>query len=411
MLSIRKRGKKFHVRGSVRVGRETRVVKEHSTGADRRDDAEAYKSKLEADIRNEVLHGRGGRTQSLTIADAGLRYMGRPGGLRSYDLWRLGQINKVVGDRPIAAAGEAWSEFRRLRCGGLKPATVQRFRGTFSAAINYLANEEGFDPPRLPKRPRGERVYTKRIRYLTDEPADRLVGSYAEHAQPIAVTLRWQGLRIGEALRLQWPHVDWSRNSIFVAESKNTEPRTLSMHKQTRAALHRLWVSRGSPKIGFVFLAPIQLALNDDDADWIDWANVQWAKRSITLETRAGEPRSMILPKRTIAAMSRLWHSLGEPKKGRVRLSRLGAPYADPRSYKFPSGSPIKKAHATACRKAGITDFHVHDWRHHWACRCVMSGIDLETIRQEGGWKSLRMVECYATVSADHRTRAMRKLG
>ena len=39
-----------------------------------------------------------------------------------------------------------------------------------------------------------------------------------------------------------------------------------------------------------------------------------------------------------------------------------------------------------------------------------MSGIDLETVRQEGGWKSLRMVERYATVSADHRARAMKKL-
>jgi integrase len=411
MLTIRRRGKKFHVRGSIRVGRETRVVKEHSTGCDRRHDAEAYRLKLESDIRDEILHGRGGRTQTLTVADAGLRYMRKPGGLRSYDVWRLGEINRVVGDKPIAAAGEAWSEFRRLRCGGLKPATVQRFRATFQAAINYLASEEDFDPPRLPKRPRGERVYKKRIRYLTDDPADRLVGSYAEHARPIAVTLRWQGTRVGEALRLQWPHVDWSRNSIFIAESKNTEPRTVSMHKQTRAALHRLWISRGSPKIGFVFLAPIYVTRRDDDVDWIDWGDVQWAKRTITIKTKAGEARTRILPNRTITALARLWHSIGRPTKGRIDLDRLGAPYADPRSYKFPSGSPIKKAHASACRRAGITDFRVHDWRHHWACRCVMSGIDLETIRQEGGWKSLRMVEVYGTVSAEHRTHAMAKLG
>jgi hypothetical protein len=39
-----------------------------------------------------------------------------------------------------------------------------------------------------------------------------------------------------------------------------------------------------------------------------------------------------------------------------------------------------------------------------------MAGIDLETIKQEGGWKSLRMVERYATVCAEHRTHAMGKL-
>jgi hypothetical protein len=40
-----------------------------------------------------------------------------------------------------------------------------------------------------------------------------------------------------------------------------------------------------------------------------------------------------------------------------------------------------------------------------------MASIDLETLRLEGGWASLRMVERYATVSAGHRTEAMRRLG
>jgi len=341
MLHIRRRGKNFHIRGTIRIGRETRIVKEHSCGTDRRDHAEAYRSKLEAEIRHEILHGPGGRTHSLTIADAGLRYISRPGGVQSYDLWRLNRINEAIGDRTIAQAAEAWSAYKRTYCGGLSPATVQRHRATFLASLNYLAREEGFDPPRLP---RGDRVSNKRVRFLSPEQAERLIDAYADHVRPIAITLRWQGLRIGETLRIEWGHVNWSNNSMFIAETKTGESRTVTMSKRTRAALHRLWVSRGSPK------------------------------------------------------------------EGRVFLTQRGTPYADARKYKFPSGSPIKKAHATACRRAGITDFHVHDWRHHWACWCVMSGIDLETIRQEGGWKSLRMVERYATVSAAHRRQAMQKL-
>ena len=102
------------------------------TGRDRREDAEAYRSKLEADIRHEILHGRGGRTHTLTIADAGLSYIARPGGVCSHDLWRLDEINRVVGDRSIAQAADAWNEFKRARCGGLSPATVQRFKATFA---------------------------------------------------------------------------------------------------------------------------------------------------------------------------------------------------------------------------------------------------------------------------------------
>src|SRR5262249_7015011 len=118
MLTIRKRGRYYHVRGSIRVGAETRIVPEHSSGTDRREDADAYRSKLEAEIRHELLHGARGRTQSLTIADAGLRYINRPGGVRSYDLWRIDQINAVVGEYTIARAADAWSEFKRVRCAG-----------------------------------------------------------------------------------------------------------------------------------------------------------------------------------------------------------------------------------------------------------------------------------------------------
>jgi integrase len=341
MLKIRKRGKIYHIRGSVRVGRETRIVAEHSIGTDRRDIADAYRSKIETEILHEILHGRGGRTHSLTIADAGLRYKDRPGGVRTYDLARLDRINRIVGNRSIAQAADAWSEFERVRCGGLSPATVQRYRATFQAAINHLARKEGFAAPKLPP---SERVRNKRLKWLTPEQADRLVQSYAEHVRPIATTLRWQGLRIGEALRMDWAHVNWSENSIFIPETKTGESRAVTIHKETRAALHRLLISRGSPK------------------------------------------------------------------EGRVFLTQRGLPYADTRQYKFPSGSPIKKAHATACRRAGIVDFHVHDWRHHWASWCAMKGIDLETIKQEGGWSSLRLVERYATVSPRHRTLAMRKL-
>jgi integrase len=341
MLTIRKRGKYFHVRGTIRVGQERRIVPEHSCGTDRRDDAEAYRSKLETEIRDKVLYGRGGRTHGITIADAGLRYMARPGGLRSYDLWRLDQINGVVGDHTIAQAADAWSEFKRKRCAGLSPATVQRFKATFAAALNYFAAEEGFDAPKLP---RGDKVSNKRTRYLTSQEADRLIAAYASHVQPIVTALRWQGLRIGEALRADWRHLNWKANSLFIPESKNGEPRTVTMHSHTRRALHRLWVRRGSPDVGVIF------------------------------------------------------------------LTNRGEPYRDPRGYKVPSGSPIKKAHGTACKRTGIVDFHVHDWRHHWASHCVMAGIDLETIRQEGGWKSLRMVERYAAVSAAHRAKAMAKL-
>ena len=341
MLTLRKRGRTWHVRGSIRLGTETRHVKEHSTGCNSREVAEAYKARIEGEIRAELLHGPGGQAHRLTIADAGLRYVNRPGGVKSYDLWRLDQLNTVIGDYPISAVGQAWAAFKQQRCADLTPATVDRFRSVLQAALNYLAAELQVN---LPQVRRTERIQNKRIRFLSKEQEARLLSAYAPHVQPIAETLCYQGIRVGEALRLEWQYVNWAANALFIAETKSGEPRTVTLHHRVRSALHRVWVAQGSP---------------------------------------------------------------GE---GRVFLNRLGQPYADPRYYRLPGGSPIRKAHATACTRAGVADFHVHDWRHHWACWCVMSGIDLETIRQEGGWKTLRMVERYATVSAEHRANVMKKL-
>src|SRR5260370_1190744 len=112
MLPICSGGRVSHGGGWVRLGGETRRVKEHSTGCDRREDAEAYRARLEHDVRQAMLHGAGGKAQGLTIADAGLLYMNRPGGVKSYDLWRLDQLNDVVGDYPVAQAAEGWGRFK-----------------------------------------------------------------------------------------------------------------------------------------------------------------------------------------------------------------------------------------------------------------------------------------------------------
>ncbi len=198
MLTIRKRGPVWHIRGSIRVGQEIRHVKEHSTGCDRKEDAEAYRARLERELRNELLHGPGGSLHRMTIADAGLAYVSRPGGLKPYDLWRVGQINDVIGDYPLSRTVEGWAMFKRSRCDGLAPATVERFRAILQAAINYAAAETEVTAPKIR---RTERIQNKRIRFLSKDEETSLLAGYAPHVRPIAQTLCWQGLRVGEALK------------------------------------------------------------------------------------------------------------------------------------------------------------------------------------------------------------------
>lgn len=193
------------------------------------------------------------------------------------------------------------------------------------------------------------RFKNERLRWLTVAHADRLIASYVAHVRPIALVFRYQGARTQEVLQLEWPNVDLARETLFFERTKNAQPRTVKMHPRVAKAVKAIWRERDKPEEGHVF------------------------------------------------------------------LNRLGRPYADTRDYAMPGGNPLSKAHQTALKVAklrpnGGPGFTVHDWRHHWASWCVMSGIDLVTIQKMGGWKDFRMVQRYAAVSDDHMDEAVRKL-
>ncbi len=186
----------------------------------------------------------------------------------------------------------------------------------------------------------------QRIRFLSHGDRDRLIGCYAEHVRPIATMFAFQGPRTQEALQLVWG------------------------------------VSGADMNRGTLFFP----------------------------RTKTGNSRTVAMHPRVFDVLKSLWHERGKPGSGHVFLNRMRKPYTDTRDLKAPGGNPISGTHKTACRRAAIEDFTVHDWRHHWASHCVMAGIDLPTIMRLGGWRSLRMVQRYVAVDTNHMKAAIMKL-
>ena len=69
--------------------------------------------------------------------------------------------------------------------------------------------------------------------------------------------------------------------------------------------------------------------------------------------------------------------------------------------------SNIRRSFTTACRPAGIKDFHFHDLRHTFASQLVMAGIDLTTIKELLGHKTLTMTLRYAHLAPSHKVKAV----
>jgi integrase len=76
-------------------------------------------------------------------------------------------------------------------------------------------------------------------------------------------------------------------------------------------------------------------------------------------------------------------------------------------------GSPLKKPRYwwdAAVEEAKLEDFHWHDLRHCFASALVMAGVDLRTVAQLLGHRTLQMVMRYAHLSQSHELAAVERL-
>ncbi|MBF0571991.1 MAG: tyrosine-type recombinase/integrase [Candidatus Omnitrophica bacterium] len=67
----------------------------------------------------------------------------------------------------------------------------------------------------------------------------------------------------------------------------------------------------------------------------------------------------------------------------------------------------IKRPFARSLKSAGVTNFRFHDLRHTFASQLAMASVDLNTIRELLGHKSLKMTLRYAHLSSNHKNQAV----
>jgi integrase len=228
---------------------------------------------------------------------------------------------------------------------------------------------------------------------------------YAPHAVPIVSMLRYQGCRIGEALRLRLPgDVSFRRETLTFRDTKNREPRTVPMHDVTARSL-RNYV--GERDIGPVFVTPRGTAYNDR----------RLAARGVGYDTAH---RSALLRYSTRQVLLRAgWvctrcselvvETAGRPNTARLQLTRPRSKGGADELYNY-------RTVCTACARAypadepELTWFRIHDWRHHWASWFMMKGGRETELMALGGWKDPRMVRRYVRLSVEHLRKAVNQV-
>ncbi len=103
------------------------------------------------------------------------------------------------------------------------------------------------------------------------------------------------------------------------------------------------------------------------------------------------------------------------PIDGTLRELFEGIPHSIESVYVFTdkNGSPyksIKRSFSTALKRAGIHDFRFHDTRHTFSSHLVMAGVDLTSVKELLGHKSLKMTLRYAHLAPGHKMKAVNML-
>lgn len=160
----------------------------------------------------------------------------------------------------------------------------------------------------------------------------------------------------------------------------------------------RVSIQRGCPE----HMPELDLALNTGlrlgEMYGLQWENVNLSRRVLTIpRSKNGEIRHVPLNATAIAALSEL-HKRSDGT-GPVIRNPEGEPLAGPRYWFEP-----------AVGRAKIRAFSWHCLRHTFASRLVMAGVDLRTVQELLGHKSIAMTVRYSHLSPTHTLAAVERL-
>ena len=129
-----------------------------------------------------------------------------------------------------------------------------------------------------------------------------------------------------------------------------------------------------------------------------EWPQIYFKRKRIKLEaTKNGSDREIPMNKTCMSAFEALYKR--RPHNRRVHQSKFGQDLNDSRAW-----------FERCVEDAGINDFTWHCLRHTFISRLVMKGVDLRTVQELAGHKTISMTVRYAHLAPEHNQAAVERL-
>lgn len=235
------RGPNWYIRGTVHG-----IYIDETTGTAERADAEDIRIVREAQLVRQAIHGV---SVDRTFADAAVEYVATAGlkGTQRYAIIGKERRDGTMSPNLVDAMGallcrkvsqETLDQFVRDHHSASAATTIIRQVITpATAVLTYAAARKWCDEPKF-SRPKLTRAQRKGRRdWATVEQATRMAVSAAPHLQPLLIFLFWSGVRLSEALDLQWSDVNLEARWAVLVDTKNGEDRGIPLHTSVVVAL------------------------------------------------------------------------------------------------------------------------------------------------------------------------------
>jgi excisionase family DNA binding protein len=173
----------------------------------------------------------------------------------------------------------------------------------------------------------------------------------------------------------------------------NRIERVLSQDEEKRLLAHSCGYLRSILVIG------LNSGLRVGEILRLRWQDIDMEARKISiLQTKAGKPRIAFINTPLLHELERMRSENGKAdylffnEKTKKPLSR------------------VSRSFLTACKKAGVENFRIHDCRRSFISRLLQKGADVETVRSLAGHSSLAMVQRYAHSQDETKRKAVELL-
>ncbi len=304
--------------------------------------------------------------------------------------------------------------------------------GNKSAAIKlyHKRKTEVLEGKKLPEQLRARKVTFAELANDALEYSKAHKRSYRDDEVRMAKLREWLGQRPAESVSPQ------EIERWLLAKAEDLKPATLNRYRALLSLVYRLAMQNGKVQLNparlvrqrkedngrIRFLSSeeelalraairkdylnrepeLDLALNTglrrSEQFGLTWDGVDFERRVLTvLRSKNGEARHIPLNDAAIVAL----RSVEAYKNGSpyVFLAGDGTRLCSPRFW-----------FTAAVEAAGLKDFTWHCLRHTFASRLVMAGVDLRTVQELMGHKTIQMTVRYAHLAPQHRLAAVQRL-